>query len=787
MKIAVLCGGPSPERGISLNSSRSVLDHLSGDGVTIVPFYFDSNKRPYKISPAQLYSNTPSDFDFKLATTAKPLTNAALISELRKVDIVFPVMHGAYGEDGGIQEFLEKKKIPYVGSDSKSCKRAFDKFLANEEIRRAGFYAPPSIAINKGDRGVERKVRDFFTKNAITRAVVKPATGGSSIGVFSVGTPEDALTKIAALQSSGSFDRVVVEPFAQGREFTVIIVQNRFNQPVAILPTEIETDYSQNQIFDYRKKYLPTRQVTYHCPPRFSLDTIEQIQVQAEQIFTLFGMRDFARYDGWVLPDGNIWFSDFNPISGMEQNSFFFQQGSRIGLSHRGILQQVVSHALSREGLTLPTVRQEHISRARKPVHVLFGGPTSERQVSLMSGTNVWLKLRRSHLYEPKPFLLDTEGSVWSLPYALTLNHTVEEIVENCKHAEKNRDHLEALIRRVHLKLALGASVPLEPYFIPSKYTMEQFLEMSPYVFLALHGGQGEDGTLQHECEKRDIKHNGPSAKVSRLCMDKYETAKFIRELKLPGVTTARGSVVSPSEIPDATVARKLWDTLVLDLGSPSLIVKPRGDGCSSGIVRLFSADDLAKYISLVRDRAPRIPPHTFPNQNGIVEMPLERIESLLFEEFIETDKVVTKDVSLDHQKRSGWIEVTVGVVQRGRHLKVLNPSLTVAEGEVLSLEEKFQGGTGVNITPPPESIVPKRNKERAMILIGKVASALGIDGYSRIDAFLHCATGDIKVIEVNTLPGLTPSTVLYHQALAEKPQLFPRDLLEMFVENKGY
>ena len=105
-KIAIITGGPSLERGISLNSARSVLDHLSGDNIDIIPIYFDHKKRAYKISCAQLYSNNPLDFDFKLKK--KSLTNKSLIKVLKGVDIVFPAMHGPYGEDGGIQSFLEK-------------------------------------------------------------------------------------------------------------------------------------------------------------------------------------------------------------------------------------------------------------------------------------------------------------------------------------------------------------------------------------------------------------------------------------------------------------------------------------------------------------------------------------------------------------------------------------------------------------------------------------------------------------------------------------------------------
>ena len=247
MKVAVLCGGPSLERGISLNSARSVMDHLS-DQVEIIPIYFDVHGKPYQTSCAQLYSNTPSDFDFKLQQTAKPLTQAALIKLLKSVDLAFPAMHGPFGEDGGVQTLLEKHGIPFVGSPSSACKKAFDKHISNEHIANAGFFTLPSLLIEQNNKNILKKVQDFFKQHKIERAIVKPASGGSSIGVFSVATPKEAMNRIDYLFENATDKRLVVEPFAQGVEFTVIILQNRFGLPVALPPTEIETDYTEHQM-----------------------------------------------------------------------------------------------------------------------------------------------------------------------------------------------------------------------------------------------------------------------------------------------------------------------------------------------------------------------------------------------------------------------------------------------------------------------------------------------------------------------------------------------------------
>lgn len=786
MKIALLCGGPSLERGISLNSARSVLDHVQDNTIEILPVYFDHRKKAYAISIAQLYSNTPSDFDFKLAETALALKQKDLVQYLKKVDLVFIAMHGPFGEDGEIQSFLEKHCIPFVGSGSKACQVAFDKFTSNEVIATHGFFTLPSIVLDHTASTVaqEQAISTFLYKNAISRAVVKPAIGGSSIGVFSINTAAEALEKTQYLLSNPIHKRVVIEPFAEGIEFTVIILQNRFGLPVAILPTEIETDYTEHQIFDYRKKYLPTRQVTYHCPPRFSNEEIEKIQIQAEQLFALFGMRDFARFDGWLLKNGEIWFCDFNPLSGMEQNSFLFQQSSRVGLSHRDVIRMVIAHACSRYGKTLPQspLKNTH----KKPVHVLFGGNTSERQVSLMSGTNVWLKLRQSDLYASKPFMLDMDGKhVWRLPYQLALNHTVEEIIYNCQHEPEHHQRLTTLESKVRLRLGLTQPKDDAVFFNPEKMTLEEFIKDSSYVFIALHGGMGENGTLQHRLTQQGIGFNGPAELTCRLCMDKWATSQFLAEKNLPGVTAILGKSLSVNDtlLLNTAELSLLWDTLKAELSAHSLVIKPRADGCSTGIVHLFNSQDFVCYCKALSEGIVSVPVGTFSHQKTVVEMPLHSPENLLVEKFIETDHIQVQGNRLHYKKISGWVEMTVGVIEQRGQLHVFNPSITIADGEVLSLEEKFQGGTGINITPPPALLITKTHLERVRSSVKNVAEAIQLTGYCRIDLFVELTTGQISVIEVNSLPGLTPSTVLYHQALAEIPPLYPRLFLESLIK----
>lgn len=246
-------------------------------------------------------------------------------------------------------------------------------------------------------------------------------------------------------------------------------------------------------------------------------------------------MNDFARFDGWVLPNGDVWFSDFNTISGMEQNSFLFQQASRLGMSHSDLLHYVVKNSCRRQKINFPEILKEKNDAQKKPISVIFGGGTSERQVSLMSGTNVWLKLRKSSIYKPKPYLLDFEGNVWQLPYYLILNHTVEEIINNANNAKKDNTKIESLMRIVQNEIMLSPEEATEPAFLPSKMSFNEFVKSSKFVFLGLHGGDGENGNIQKILQNKKVKFNGSDSDVSKLCMDKFQTGDFIRKLDIKG------------------------------------------------------------------------------------------------------------------------------------------------------------------------------------------------------------------------------------------------------------
>ncbi|KAH6777938.1 D-alanine-D-alanine ligase family [Perilla frutescens var. frutescens] len=868
LRVGVICGGPSAERGISLNSARSVIDHIQGDDLHVSCYYIDYNLKAYAISSAQVYSNTPADFDFKLESLAQGFQSLSEFVEhlATSVDIVFPVIHGRFGEDGGIQELLEKSNIPFVGTQSNECRTAFDKYDASLELDKQGFVTVPSFLV-QGHALEETEALTWFTKNNLDveqgKVVVKPARAGSSIGVTVAYGVTDSLRKANAIISEGIDDKVLIEIFLEGgREFTTIVldVSSGFDcQPVALLPTEVElhshsnVDSSEKDvIFNYRRKYLPTQQVAYHTPPRFPEDVIRNIREGASLLFQRLGLRDFARIDGWFLPpsahtayltgnkfghleSGAIVFTDINLISGMEQTSFLFQQASKVGFSHSNILRTVIQHACLRfpgfhqySAVSSPSLRKKHSEtnrtlakhQDRQKVYVIFGGDTSERQVSLMSGTNVWLNLQAFDDLEVIPCLLAPRNgypssmdsdkmdlgvssrAVWCLPYSIVLRHTTEEVLDACIEAiEPVRAALTSQLRSQVMN-EIMEGLKKHNWFtgfdisddLPKKYYLDQWIkqakEEGATVFIAVHGGIGEDGTLQSMLEAEGVPHTGPGVIASKTCMDKVATSLSLQHLEADGVLTINKDVRTKEDllkIPPLDI----WHDLTSKLRSETVCVKPARDGCSTGVARLCCDGDLAVYIKVLESCLAQIPPNSLSKAHGPIEMPVPTPELLIFEPFIETDEIiVSPQISSGNahdllwKGNSRWVEITVGVVGKRGSMKSLTPSITVKEtGDILSLEEKFQGGTGINLTPPPLSIISNEALEKCKKHIELIANTLQLEGFSRIDAFVNVDSGEVLIIEVNTVPGMTPSTVLIHQALAEEPPMYPHRFFRTLLD----
>lgn len=756
-KLAIICGGPSGERGISLNSARSIFDNLDKKKYEISILYCNPKLKFYPIAETQIYSNTPLDFDYKLHHV-KSLSFQELTQFLKKHDIIFPAIHGTFGEDGQLQKLLEKIGVSYIGSDPNACKNTSNKYICQHLLQKHGFHTVQNYVIKKGD-ALPRLQRGKY--------VVKPLHGGSSLGVHYFTTLPELQKKLNQVFTYEN--RAIIEPYCEGKEFTLIILENAKGKAVSLLPTEIELVH--DSFFNYRRKYLATNETRYYTPARFSPQIIKKIQHEGEKAFEILGLKDFARLDGWLNKDGSIWLSDINAISGMEQNSFLFQQAALLGLSHSQLLDYIINKKIQKFSKKQPS---------RENIPVLFGGNTAERQVSVMSGTNVWMKLKSSKKYKPIPLFLTRDQKIYSIPQFLCLQHTVEEIEEKIKLFRENsfQKKLQTYQKQILSKLKIQEKDLDEPLFSPKLTNLKEISQKYKFLFLGLHGGAGENGTLQKKLDTLSLQYNGPGAECSKLCMDKFLTGKKIEQTKIPGVKTAKKTLVQIYENPS-----QLWKNLQKQGFSSSLILKPRSDGCSAGVLRINNAEQFRKAINFFKGNHTFIPEKAIHQNHGQIDLPHKQLKEVLVEDFIITDKVQLKNLTITWKKITNWIEITVGFLGKREKLEVMQPSQTIADQETLSLEEKFMGGTGINLVPPPQKYVKPAIIKKAQERLKKTAIALGIEGYTRMDCFLHRLTGEILIIEANTLPALTPSTTFFQQAISLKKPLQPQQLLEKIIE----
>ena len=756
--ITIICGGVTGERGISLNSARSLYDNLDKDRYELSLIYFNPQLQPYKITPAQVYSNTPLDFDYKLKHEGQVLGNRELKQALQAVDLVFPAIHGLFGEDGQLQKILEKYGVKYLGSNPEACRNTSDKHLCQQILQDNGFYTVDNWVVKDGD-----PMPDIPTG----KYVAKPLHGGSSLGVQYVNKPQDmagVLKKVFALESEA-----LIEPFCIGKEFTIIVLENSQGKPVALLPTEME--FTADDFFSYRKKYLPSTDTRYHTPARFNQKDIKKIRQEAERAFQCLGMRDFARLDGWLLEDGTVWLSDINAISGMEQNSFLFQQPALLGLSHTQLLDYLINKK---------TYPPSSDAKQRELIPVIFGGGTTERQVSTMSGTNAYMKLKSSAEYQSVPLFLTAADQIYQVPHFLCLHHTADEIAEKVKQFQDKSwlESLQASQEEIWRDLDIEEKQLAEPLFIPKKISLEGISKKYKFLFLGLHGGEGEDGTLQAKLDDLKLPYNGPGAACSQLCMDKYLTGQKVMEANIEGVKTARRLVLNIGLDVD-----NLWQNLQNKNFKAPLVLKPRGDGCSAGVIRINNYQQFATAIKFFKSDEHFIPAKAISPNHERIDLPDGRLTELLVEECIITDKIFLENLEIKWPGASDIIEITIGVIGKQGQIHAFNPSQTIVSSQVLSLEEKFMGGTGINLTPPPAKYVKPEIIKLVRTRVETLANYLGIEGYARVDAFMNIKTGELTIIEINTLPALTPSTALFHQALQEERPVMPLQLMEKFIK----
>lgn len=294
-RVAVLMGGPSAEREVSLNSGRTAAAALRRAGWNASEVEVDSAG------------------DFSLPE------NCA---------VAFIALHGRFGEDGTVQQMLEERGVIYTGSGPAASALAMDKTLAKRKFVEAGIPTPRWVV-------VERDLRP--AGDWPLPAVVKPAREGSSVGISIV--ENAAELNEACLQAWHHDDRLLVEEYVRGREFTVGILGDR-----ALPVIEIRTGH---KFFDYRAKYT-TGAAEEIVPAPVDALTAARMQDWARRAHDCLGCRDMSRVDVMMDEAGNLFVLEVNTIPGLTPNSLLPKAAAAAGLSFQDLCDRIVALALVR-------------------------------------------------------------------------------------------------------------------------------------------------------------------------------------------------------------------------------------------------------------------------------------------------------------------------------------------------------------------------------------------------------------------------------------------------------
>jgi UDP-N-acetylmuramate--alanine ligase len=565
--------------------------------------------------------------------------------------------------------------------------------------------------------------------------------------------------------------QVLIEQFVAGREFSCIVVEDENGQPLALPPTEIVKG---TEVFDYRAKYLPglARKVTPIDLPEVA---IERIRQEAQKMFGTFGFEVYARLDGFIQADGTIFLNDPNTTSGMLPASFFFHQAAEIGLNPSQFLTYIIRTSLAArrragmkpvqlaaqlQALDAAIAGRHGSTDERIRVAVIMGGYSSERHISVESGRNIYEKLSSSTKYRPLPIFLAgnaDEFRLYELPINVMLKDNADDIREKIEQAEAGHAAHPVLARIRQEAAGITGTYAGQPVASARRLSFEELAEKTDEVFIALHGRPGEDGALQQELEKYGLPYNGSGAASSAVTINKYETNRRLREAGLRVAEHRLAYRLEWAADPEA-----FYRGLEAEFGYP-FIAKPADDGCSSAVKKIKTRAELAAFSEQI-----------FRTQEPLLTGPAEVLHLGFKEEFPQKEAFLVETL-IGPDGAAHFLEVTGGLLtsydEGGQlHIEVFEASEALATGEVLSLEEKFLAGEGQNITPAryaPEPAERQRISDEVKRTLRQVAEILHIEGYARIDAFVRVRQSgavEVLIIEVNSLPGMTPATCIFHQ-----------------------
>jgi D-alanine-D-alanine ligase len=353
-RLAVVFGGRSTEHAISCISAGSILAAVDRDRYDVVAVGITPQGR-WVLAPddpallALSGRELPAVKDGQAVALPGDPTAGGLVplengpGVLGAVDVVFPVLHGPYGEDGTVQGLLEMAGVPYVGSGVLASAAAMDKAVAKRLLKSAGLPVAPAVVVRsrrwETDRnGVVDEVRALDLP-----VFVKPARGGSSIGITKV---SDLADLPAAVEDALRCDpKVLVEAAVAGREIELGILEDLDGRPQASVPAEVRIADGY-EFYDFEAKYLDAAEPD--IPADLPAEVTEQLQAMARGAYDALDCEGLARVDFFVGPEGELTVNEVNTMPGFTPTSMYPRMWAASGVDYPELVDRLVQAALRR-------------------------------------------------------------------------------------------------------------------------------------------------------------------------------------------------------------------------------------------------------------------------------------------------------------------------------------------------------------------------------------------------------------------------------------------------------
>jgi len=335
--ILILCGGESGEHEVSLQSANSIARFIPRDRYR--PLLVGIDKSGKWVTGEPLFKNADDPARISLADNLQPAVLVDRCVNGEPIDVVFPIIHGTYGEDGALQGLLQMQHLPFVGSGVLGSAVGMDKDVMKRLFLYAGLNSAPYVVIYSWQES--RPTFQKLTADLGPVLFVKPCNLGSSVGVSRV---VDKTEYEAAVQLALEFDnKVIVESGINGREIEVSVLGNEY--PEASIPGEIIPG---GDFYSYDAKYIDSDDTRLAIPADLPAETVEELKVLACRSFQLLELSGLARADFFVEADGKIWVNELNTLPGFTNISMYPKLWEASGLSYAELIHQLIQLAASR-------------------------------------------------------------------------------------------------------------------------------------------------------------------------------------------------------------------------------------------------------------------------------------------------------------------------------------------------------------------------------------------------------------------------------------------------------